>query len=250
MEIAQKHTSTEQQHQARQYNKHVKGTYLSVGDRVLVANKGERGKRKLADKWEDKVYTVVDMNPGIHVYKIQDAAGQIRVVHRNLLLEVNFLPLPHMDHSGHTDTTTQSFADDESDQEDCGSSDGTVSLSETPSQAGGSSPQEDEVEPPTSPSGGLSHSGSADPEEPSETSPVSTTDITLHEQPAMPVIRHSVSDLQQPMPVDTSVHTDSHALTTVDGCVKTRAGRLVKSVNRLIESMIQKPVLRGTNVSF
>uniref|UniRef100_A0AAV2JJ45 Uncharacterized protein n=1 Tax=Knipowitschia caucasica TaxID=637954 RepID=A0AAV2JJ45_KNICA len=65
-----------------------------VGDRVLVANKGERGKRKLADKWEDKVYTVVDANPNIHVYKISDVDGRTKVVHRNLLLNVNFLPLP------------------------------------------------------------------------------------------------------------------------------------------------------------
>lgn len=43
MGIAQRHSS-----QAQQYNKFVKGTYLSVGDRVLVANEGERGKRKLA----------------------------------------------------------------------------------------------------------------------------------------------------------------------------------------------------------
>lgn len=94
MEIAQKHSFTEQQHQAQQYNRRVKGTYLSAGDCVLVANKGERGKRKLADKWEDGVYTVVGVNPSIHVYKIQDAVGHTRVVHRNLLLEVNFLPLP------------------------------------------------------------------------------------------------------------------------------------------------------------
>ncbi|KAI4883153.1 hypothetical protein NFI96_007208 [Prochilodus magdalenae] len=96
MEIAQKHSTIEQQRQARQYNKRIKGTCLSVGDRVLVANKGERGKKKLADKWEDGVYTVIGADPSIHVYKVQDAAGHTRVVHRNLLMEVNFLPVPRV----------------------------------------------------------------------------------------------------------------------------------------------------------
>lgn len=36
MEIAHRHSSIEQQHQARQYNKRIKGTYLSVGDRVWL----------------------------------------------------------------------------------------------------------------------------------------------------------------------------------------------------------------------
>lgn len=63
----------------------------------MVANKSERGKRKLADKWEDGVFTLVDVNPDIHVYKIKDATGRRKVVHRNLLLEVNFLPIPGID---------------------------------------------------------------------------------------------------------------------------------------------------------
>lgn len=95
MEIAKKHSSAKQQHQARQYNRRVKGTYLSVADRVLVTNKTERGKRKLS-VWEDGMDTVVGVNPSIHVYKIQDVDGITRVLHRNLLLEVNFLPLPGM----------------------------------------------------------------------------------------------------------------------------------------------------------
>ena len=93
IQIAQHHLSDEQQHQARQYNKRIKGTHLSFGDRKLVANKGGRGKKKLADKWENQVYTVVAVNPDIHVYKIKDVSGNAKVVH-NLLLEVNFLPFP------------------------------------------------------------------------------------------------------------------------------------------------------------
>ncbi|KAJ8413958.1 hypothetical protein AAFF_G00065560 [Aldrovandia affinis] len=93
MLLAQRHSSVEQKHQSDQYNKKVKGLPLSVGDRVLVANKSGRGKRKLADRWEPAVYTVVASKPQFHIYKIRDRDGQVRTVHRNLLLAVNFLPL-------------------------------------------------------------------------------------------------------------------------------------------------------------
>ncbi|KAJ8389522.1 hypothetical protein AAFF_G00119120 [Aldrovandia affinis] len=85
--IAQQHSTKEQEHQARQYNKKVKGVSLQVGDRVLLANKGERGKKKLADKWDPMVYTVIERNPKTHIYKISDVSGQCKVVHRNLLLD-------------------------------------------------------------------------------------------------------------------------------------------------------------------
>ncbi|KAJ8388347.1 hypothetical protein AAFF_G00135010 [Aldrovandia affinis] len=93
MLLAQRHSSVEQKHQSDQYNKKVKGLPLSVGDRVLVANKSGRGKRKLADRWEPAVYTVVASKPQFHIYKIRDRDGQVRTIHRNLLLSVSFLPL-------------------------------------------------------------------------------------------------------------------------------------------------------------
>lgn len=42
------------------YNRKVRGASVDVGDRVLLANKGERGKRKLADRWENAIYVVVE----------------------------------------------------------------------------------------------------------------------------------------------------------------------------------------------
>ncbi|KAJ8373066.1 hypothetical protein AAFF_G00271940 [Aldrovandia affinis] len=53
MLLAQRHSSVEQKHQSDQYNK----------------------------------------KPQFHIYKIRDRDGQVRTVHRNLLLAVNFLPL-------------------------------------------------------------------------------------------------------------------------------------------------------------
>ena len=67
---------------------------MEVGDRVLLANKGERGKRKLVDRWENTLYVVTEKNSDIHVYKIRNSStGQEKTVHRNHIMPVNFLPL-------------------------------------------------------------------------------------------------------------------------------------------------------------
>ncbi|KAF1377084.1 hypothetical protein PFLUV_G00218260 [Perca fluviatilis] len=91
--IAQTHAVREQDKQAQGYNRKVKGTHLNIGDSVLVANKGERGKKKLADKWNATVYTVKDRNLQTHTYKLEDGTGSTKVVHRNLLLDISFLPV-------------------------------------------------------------------------------------------------------------------------------------------------------------
>ncbi|XP_054643421.1 uncharacterized protein LOC129187765 isoform X1 [Dunckerocampus dactyliophorus] len=93
--IAQRHARKEQLHQADGYNKRVRGTCLHVGDRVLLANKAERGKKKLADKWEPTIYTIIDCNPQTHIYRIEDVTGKTKVVHRKLILDVSFLPFPN-----------------------------------------------------------------------------------------------------------------------------------------------------------
>lgn len=83
--------------QAKGYNKRVKGICLNIGDRVLVENKGERGKRKLSDKWDSVVYTVIDRNLQTHTYKIKDENGRVKVVHRNMVLDISFLPVESSD---------------------------------------------------------------------------------------------------------------------------------------------------------
>ena len=93
MLVAQENSAVEQKHQTDQYNKRTKGVPLTLGDQVLVANKGIRGKRKLSDKWEPVVSTVVDSKPALHIYRIRDRDGHDRVLHHNLLLQVNFLHL-------------------------------------------------------------------------------------------------------------------------------------------------------------
>ncbi|KAL4000643.1 microtubule-associated protein 11 [Sarotherodon galilaeus] len=76
------------------YNRKVQGAPVVIGDRVLLANKKGHGKRKLAVRWESVVYTVFDKNDESHTFKLMDdSTGQVKVVHRNLIMPVNFLPL-------------------------------------------------------------------------------------------------------------------------------------------------------------
>lgn len=93
MALAQMNCTAEQRRQCDQYNNQVKGQPLSLGDQVLLANKGIRGKRNLSDTWEPTVYTVVPAKPTLHIYRIRDQDGHEYVDHKNLLLQVNFLPL-------------------------------------------------------------------------------------------------------------------------------------------------------------
>ncbi len=61
---------------------------------VLLAKKRECGKRKTADRWESHIYIVTGMNSEVHTFTIRNTAtGSEKVVHRNLIMPVNFLPL-------------------------------------------------------------------------------------------------------------------------------------------------------------
>lgn len=65
----------EQACQSRDYDGKAKGSPLAFGDRVLPANCGETGKRKIADRWESTVYEIVSVKPAINVYCIRDYSG-------------------------------------------------------------------------------------------------------------------------------------------------------------------------------
>ncbi|KAI4883964.1 hypothetical protein NFI96_008254, partial [Prochilodus magdalenae] len=59
-QIVQRNTCREQIRHAKLYDRKVKGSPLAVGDRVLLANRGERGKRKIADSGMDEISTHLD----------------------------------------------------------------------------------------------------------------------------------------------------------------------------------------------
>ena len=60
-----------------------------------MRNKGLKGKNKLADRWEQEVHIVVKVNEGLPVYTIkkENGQGRERVLHRNMLLPCDCLPL-------------------------------------------------------------------------------------------------------------------------------------------------------------
>ncbi|CAI5675080.1 unnamed protein product [Oreochromis niloticus] len=291
--IAQEHTSTEQEHQARQYNKKIKGVSLNVGDRVLLANKGKRGKKKLADKWEPRVYTVVERHPRTHIYRISDSSGQSKVVHRNLLLDVSFLPV--QDALGGQSLDVFSSEGDLSacgDLEDPGSLETESTAARTSlwvlsdlshgvdvdsvagEQASRSTDRQhgscdgadvDNALPDSqtctthtsaSPSGQTQHFALPTPVDCSATS-----DVTQSGTVSAPGACHGDAVVPQTVPVFGSdmnqtsgrpypgqpsnlPRHDPHRA-NVRGRVVTRAGRVVKSVNRLIENMVQKPITWG-----
>ncbi|XP_026115221.1 uncharacterized protein LOC113093862 [Carassius auratus] len=70
------------------FDKRVTASELDKGDRVLVRSVRLRGKNKLADKWEETIYVVVDRYGDLPVYKIcpEFQTGPTRTLHRDLLL--------------------------------------------------------------------------------------------------------------------------------------------------------------------
>ena len=79
----------------RRYDASSKAVSITVGDRVLVRNVGERGGTgKLRSWWEQMIYVVTEVNDVVPVFTIGPLDGKkTKTVHRNMLMRVNDMPL-------------------------------------------------------------------------------------------------------------------------------------------------------------
>ena len=215
---AQVNAVASQQHQAEVYNKRVRGHDIVEGDQVLLANKGERGSKKLADRWESTLYVVVSRDPKCHTYRIKNTtSGYEKVVHRNLLLCANFLPLDL------EDEVEPSFA--ESTESSCAETRSEVS--EVLTRVGTGDRTADWVLGSPAPS---LLSERLDAEEGIEDSDLDTI-LSQRAMSVSSVIGEALSD--------------NSPLDTVSGAmsrIRTRVGRLVKPVDRFIQNMTQKKI--------
>lgn len=242
MAIAQGHADKEQDRQAGLYNRRTKGKSICVGDRVLVSNKRERGKRKTADRWESTVYTVVAVNQTTHTYRIQNpTTGQERVVHRNLLMLVNFLPLDMSSQSDHSPVLSTEQSDVDVDTNALDSVDADDSRMRTQEWVSCLS-SASSVDAPVNASVVEPVDGVADDE-----SLVSPSELDYDHMPTQAPLADTQSGHSR---VSHATQSDVTSDANTVHSVKTRVGRVVKPVNRLIQVMTNKAVVNDATQLF
>ena len=74
--IVHKYTEKARNKPKTYLDKKAKAAKISKGDRVLVKLLVHQGKHKLADKFEDEVYTVVEEVNGMPVYRIKQESSE------------------------------------------------------------------------------------------------------------------------------------------------------------------------------
>lgn len=95
--IASKTAQSQQNRAKKLYDRKTYGVDLQPGCRVLVRNFRDRGgPGKLRSYWEEQVYVVVERkykDSPVYVVQPEKGPGKTRVLHRNLLLPCDFLPV-------------------------------------------------------------------------------------------------------------------------------------------------------------
>ncbi|XP_035984622.1 uncharacterized protein LOC118558239 [Fundulus heteroclitus] len=266
-QIARQHAHDEQNRHAKIYNRKVKGSPLAVGDRVLLANRGEKGKKKVADRWDSTPFDVVSVKPEIHVYRIRDAAtGKEKVVHRNMLLPVDFLSFPEPPGSQAVSGEPQSAVSCQSDR--CCVVDGReAAQSRTMDWLMQSPDQVEEENGSVSSSDGISNASlvvAVDTSKSGELPNCTTEDLVQHTSPNT-AAQNSVSDpvhdtshfpTDVPIAMSDSLSPDeveleevvcTHPVITQTPPAFSRCGRAIKHPNRLICEMLGQRFVGNTD---
>ena len=79
----------------KNYDRKACAEEISIGDKVLMQNCREKGGTgKLRSYWEESIFEVVEKRADAPVYRIRNIHKEkdVRVVHRNLLMQCNQLP--------------------------------------------------------------------------------------------------------------------------------------------------------------
>lgn len=127
--IARENAHKSAQRNKKTFDAKVRSSKLYPGDRVLLRNMTPRGGTgKLRNHWEDHVHVVVrQMGNDMPVYELRPelGKGKMRVVHRNLLLPCDHLPLetklparvkPRKDNAVHAPVGEESEDEDDGEQ--------------------------------------------------------------------------------------------------------------------------------------
>ena len=94
--IANEHINKSTAYNKKHYDKKVKENEIVVGDRVLIRNVRDKGGTgKLKSYWEPNIFEVLKRDENLPVYSLQNMNNKRdrRVLHRNLLMKSNDIPL-------------------------------------------------------------------------------------------------------------------------------------------------------------
>lgn len=88
-DIVQQHLQKSHEKQQKYYNIKAKAAKISVGDTVLVKILAFEGKHKIADRFEEEIYKVIEHRGDIPVYHVKgNKTGNVKILHRNHLYPV------------------------------------------------------------------------------------------------------------------------------------------------------------------
>ena len=113
--LAEVNAEAARKKQKAQHDRRVRSAKFTVGDRVLVANKGVRGRHKIVDRWEEIPYVVVRQIPGSLVYVVRElGTGRERTLNEELLTACTFDPDETEEVDSDLDNQTDGADDDSS----------------------------------------------------------------------------------------------------------------------------------------